>query len=125
MLGSVPEAVLIAQLFLDPAEDVLYRQFLGDLEEAAAGFLREALQDFLAVGTLCLPSAATAHAAMMSAHAASAETAKSVVPVCLRIGEENRVHQRVRALSGFDGGRQSFLTGVIHAVGHDDKRLAA
>ena len=39
--------------------------------------------------------------------------------------EQNRVNHRVRALSRFDGFRESFLAAVIYTVRKNDQRLAA
>src|ERR1700726_332889 len=48
--GGIAEAVLGAQLFGDLLVDLGHVQILLDLEEAAAGLLSHALEDFLAVG---------------------------------------------------------------------------
>src|SRR5436190_35753 len=90
-IGGVAQAVLVAQFLLNTVIDFSDRQLPFDLEESAAGFPREALQNLLAVGTRRLrhpaPSAAPAHAGAAEACA-----------VTLRVGEQNGVDQRVGAL---------------------------
>ena len=53
-VGGVGEAILIAEVFVDFGVDFVEGLFFGSFEEAAAGFVRDLLEDFLAVGTLLL-----------------------------------------------------------------------
>ena len=116
--------------------------FFGNLEEASAGFLRKALQDFLAVrvGLLRIAAAATtttgittaritatAHAAAMAApgSAAAHVRASEAIVVGVFVGEEDGVDERVGALRGFDGAIEADLAASIDAVGEDDDGLAS
>src|SRR5690348_8098047 len=49
-VGRVAEAVLVPQVLFDLLIDLLERLLLRNLEEAAAGFGRDLLQNFLPVG---------------------------------------------------------------------------
>src|SRR5271167_4395748 len=73
LVGGVAEAVLVAQLLLDLSVNLVDGLLLGNFEETAAGFARDALQDFLAIGMGGLlriaSSAGTAHAASWPAPA--------------------------------------------------------
>src|ERR1035438_6556316 len=66
-LGSVADAVLAAQIFLDGFVDFVDGHALGNLEEPAAGFARDALQH-------CLAAAFVAHAAARRATATAASS---------------------------------------------------
>src|SRR5258706_130305 len=67
LVGSVAQAVLISQLFVDALVDVLQRVLIRALEKGAAGFLGNALENFLAVrpgglGHPAPPASAAPHA---------------------------------------------------------------
>ena len=53
-VGGVGEAVLVTEVFVNFGVDFVERLFFGGFEEAAAGFLGNLLEDFLAVGALLL-----------------------------------------------------------------------
>src|SRR5690242_18911380 len=114
---AIPQAVLVAQLFLylrvDLADAVLSR----NLKHARAGLTRDSLQHLLAIrlrDRKTRISSAPAHAAPASTPAAA---------VGLLIGEQNRVYQRVGTLRCLDRPFQRNPTGVVDAVGQDDQRL--
>src|SRR5208337_2433719 len=95
-VGSVTQAVLIAQLLLNLVVDSLDRLLFGDFKETGAGLFRNPLENFLAIRTRLLgvspaPTAMPAH----SPHAAATEPSSS--PVALLIGEEDGMLQRVGA----------------------------
>src|SRR5260370_2732290 len=54
LVWGVGEAVLVAQFFLDLRIDCVDGFFFGDFEHAAAGFLGDLFEDFLALGALLL-----------------------------------------------------------------------
>src|ERR1700675_2886510 len=75
LVGGVGEAVLVAQVFFNLGVDRVNGFFFRDFEHAAAGFLGNLLEDFLAVGALFLPRKPTAAAAAASTTDAASSTA--------------------------------------------------
>src|SRR5271165_1230042 len=114
---GVGEAVLVAQVFFNFGVDGVDCFFFCDFEHATAGFFGDLLEDFLAIGALLLwrisPTAsAAAHSAAVTAHSEPAGAAIAL----FFVGEQDRVDDRVGALRGGDGFRQSLSAAVIHAV---------
>src|SRR5438874_9001581 len=128
-LGCEADAVLAAQLLADLIEDVGYSLFLRDLEDAAAGLLRDTLQDLLAVDALFLPAAraaATSAAARVATSAArEPASATAVATTGLLALEVDGVDDAVGSLRGFNRIGQPLLRAAVHAVGQHDQRLAA
>src|ERR1700676_997427 len=127
LVGGVGEAVLVAQVFFNLGVDRVNGFFFRDFEQAAAGFLGNLLEDFLAVGALFLPRKPTAAAAAAAAAASTTDAASSTAPraahpksawnaVAFVVRKVNRVNDRVRALGGGDSLGQSLFASAIYAI---------
>src|SRR5215470_15005695 len=132
-IGSVSQAVLIAQFLLNPRKDLINGLFFRNLKQSTSGFLRNALQDLFAVRTLFLWEP-TPTASPSSSHGAthrtthrpthSATATETSIAVRLIVFEKDRVDDCVCALSCFDCALQTYATATIHAIREHDNRFA-
>ena len=91
-IRRVSQTVLVSQVLIDLVVHLGQGMLLGDLEETAAGFARDLLQHFLAVGHI------THGDATHSPHA------ESPAAIRFRVFEEDGADHGIRPLGGFHGG---------------------
>src|SRR5271166_5861946 len=142
LVGSKPEAVLIAKFLADAGINLLDRLLLGNLIKAPAGLLGQSLHDGFTVGVALRSATPTASAtastaagvpaARITAARITSASTSTVTPagipgrvvIGLGIGEENGVHQGIGALGRFDGPVQAGFAALVDAVGEDDECFA-
>src|SRR5208283_4690263 len=125
----VPEAVLIAQLFINGVIYFIDGLFLGSFKKASPGSLGHLLKDFLSVWTrfLCAwriaaaPPASPAHSA--ASHVRTAVS--SPVSIAFFVREQDAIHEGIGALRRRDGLLQIFFAAVVHAIGENNDGFAA
>ena len=126
-VGSVAQAVLVAEFFLDLGIDFADGLLLGNFKHAGAGFLGDSLQHLLAIGG-GLPRLGLRPGVTSAAPAPSAAAARPASPtsaVGFRVGEQNRVHHGIGTLRRFDRPLQRYAAGVVHPVGKNNESLPA
>src|SRR5262249_30727590 len=132
-IGSVPQAVLIAQFLLNPRKDLINGLLFRNLKQSTSGFLRNALQDLFAVRTLFLWEP-TPTASPSSSHGAthrtthrpthSATATETSIAVRLTFLERDRVEVCFCALCFFVCPPQPYAPPTIHAIGEHDTPFA-
>lgn len=134
--GTEAEAVLGAEFFGDLLVDVGERLFFSDGEDAAAGFVGDALENFLAVDALLVAAplaATTAREAATSSATTTGEAAwkaaatptSTAVVMGFFAAVVDGVDRGVGTLGGLDGGADGFFAAAVVAVGEQDQGFAS